>query len=966
MFANPRRPASASQERRSHSASRQRSRDSEDNQGPSQDPILGGGARGIRALRKQRDDGASTSYAATGASDRERSPLSPLSNQNNYSSRNTSERDRPSSASARRPRGGVGKVDLARRDLAERVDPLMSEIINYLLLEQPEAADQAILQFLEARRSGAPPPRVTARRAGDGSRHAVTRDRLYMARSVQPVLEKLMRRVVEEQPEDVPAHFIKQLRAHHVRSPPASAAAPAVANEVAAPPSWNRDTPTPAAPVVADVALPTPTPLPSPPNRYACDALFRMLDEDGEGWMQAATLVARMTSLRAVGVPIESTAASFWLSVRVDDQARRLNKHAFFAVMCSAVDAADQWFPVGDKSPPLLSKHLPLEAKAPETINAAPPVRPQPVVMPAVALEPVQQVVPPAAATAAATPTPVAAAPGPAAAAVATRETPPVKSSVAPAAGALAVGTRVTVNYKRSGNFYPGKIAKVNTGNTYDIAYDDGDSEKAAKREHIFVSDGESAAVDARAAPAAPTPTSPVSVVPTEADNQPASSGGVEVGTAVTVNYRKSGNWYPGKIAVARANGTYDIAYDDGDSERAVKSEHIKVDGKLIVDPSTTTAAAAPLATSALMSNEALSGAALPAAAPATKLKMVVALLGVQGAGKSTLLRAMGGDPDPKPRPTTGFGQKKLPFELNPDAASAAACAPEVLVHWYDLPGGWQSKWAGYLGEVHAVVFVVDAAAEDATFEVAKQAFRVAVGLSDGGDSSGDGDADAKACARVVSGKPVLVLCNKQDVPGARSTDEVAAAFFSGGGEHLNMRALACSCHPLRAPGEEFDSRLEQGLEQLLSETAQRFSELDARVQSDQARADEARAAEKVERHRRVMTKVLAEKAFPPEGTPPQETFSEVDGYEFLAMELLLHDPQVPEKTRTAEEMWGLPLEGQRLAKLVGFQKMAMIMCADMINPENKPSKTTHTWAEVTAYVMDRREDAGLPRDLAD
>lgn len=520
---------------------------------------------------------------------------------------------------------------------------------------------------------------------------------------------------------------------------------------------------------------------------------------------------------------------------------------------------------------------------------------------------------------------------------------------------------------------YPGKIAKANSGNTYDIAYDDGDSEKAAKREHIFVADSDSAPAAALApAAAAPAPPSPVSVVPTEAAQELASSsGGAEVGTAVTVNYRKSGNWYPGKISVARANGTYDIAYDDGDSERAVKSEHIKVDGKLVVDSSSS--AAAPSAANTPLSNEVFSSAAVPAAAapaaPATKLKMVVALLGVQGAGKSTLLRAMGGDPDPKPRPTTGFGQKKLPFELNPEAATAANCAPEVSVHWYDLPGGWQSKWAGYLGEVHAVVFVVDAAADEAQFEVAKQAFRVAVGLSDGGegDSSGDDDGAAKACARVVSGKPVLVLCNKQDLPGARSTDDVAAAFFEGGGDkHPNMRALECSCHPLRAPGEEFDARLEQGLEKLLSETAQRFEELDARVQSDQARADEARAAEKVERHRRVMTKVLAEKAFPPEGTPPQETFSEVDGYEFLAMELLLHDPQVPEKTRTADEQWGLPVEGQRLARLVGFQKMAMIMCADMTNPENKPTKTTHTWAEVTAYVMDRREDAGLSRDLVD
>jgi hypothetical protein len=39
-------------------------------------------------------------------------------------------------------------------------------------------------------------------------------------------------------------------------------------------------------------------------------------------------------------------------------------------------------------------------------------------------------------------------------------------------------------------------------------------------------------------------------------------------------------------------------------------------------------------------------------------------------------------------------------------------------------------------------------------------------------------------------------------------------------------------------------------------------------------------------------------------------------------------------------------------------------MVADMINPENKKTKTTHSWDEVVEYVKDRREDAGLSRDI--
>ena len=110
--------------------------------------------------------------------------------------------------------------------------------------------------------------------------------------------------------------------------------------------------------------------------------------------------------------------------------------------------------------------------------------------------------------------------------------------------------------------------------------------------------------------------------------------------------------------------------------------------------------------------------------------------------------------------------------------------------------------------------------------------------------------------------------------------------------------------------------------------------------------------------------KVLREKAFPLDEAEKEAVFSLEDAEEFLAMELLLHDPQNPEKTRTAEEHWGLGSEAQALCRLVGYQKMAMMMVAEMINPESKPSKRSWTWAEVEAYVKDRREAAGLSRDL--
>ena len=86
-----------------------------------------------------------------------------------------------------------------------------------------------------------------------------------MARKVQPVLEKLMRRVVDEQPFDVEGHFIQQLTAivgGADMGMPMSSSRPGTAqserpNTAATTASAGREL-----------------------SRGACDALFRMVDEE--------------------------------------------------------------------------------------------------------------------------------------------------------------------------------------------------------------------------------------------------------------------------------------------------------------------------------------------------------------------------------------------------------------------------------------------------------------------------------------------------------------------------------------------------------------------------------------------------------------------------------------------------------------------------------------------------------------
>jgi signal recognition particle receptor subunit beta len=812
----------------------------------------------------------------------------------------------------------------------------MSQIITYLLAEQPTHADEAILKYLEGKKSGVlPRPQTPKRRASsDGSaRNALLRDRLYMGRKVQPVLENLMRRVVEEQPADVEGHFIKQLKASMAgkrRAKRESAAAagrdasdkdescnsPEVEEDITpvggpSPRKWAPKKKQGSEKTTAMLLPSSSFQAPPAPSQGACDALFRMLDEDSSGSMKAAQVVGRLASLHACGVPIDSTARSFWSNVELSPSdgdaggaTTVLDRQRFFGTMVRVAETAEKWLPPGSARPKL-SSVLPLATS--------------------------QQMV------AAQSPLASVSAPPPVAAATSAPKSP-TKTPSSPCV--LEVGAPVSVNYHKSGNFYSGKVSAVNTDNgTYDVTYDDGDSEKKVKPAMIVALSPE----DGKPLPVVVA--SPAGSAAPSAQSLPVPTGpSVAVGSRVEVKYRGgTGNWYKGKVGSLNGGATFNVDYDDGEKEAGVKLEHLKLLDEATGKPVPCTGTA----------HDPSSAITVPAAAAfkVAGVKPTVAILGISGAGKSVLLKAMGGDPEPKPRPTTGFTQKKMGFGL-------PGGKQEVPVHWYDLPGSWTKKWDEYLAEAHAVVYVIDASAPEE-------------GEVDPKKGTGGGFAHARSvfaeCSvgRHVAGKPMLVLANKQDADGARASEAVAAALGldDGGGEGASVKVVGGSAHPLMNGGE-FDGGIEAGLEWLLGQCVVEFDELSTRVKEAEAEAEAERAREKVERARRVFTKVLKEKAFPPEGEEPMETFSEVDGFEFLAMELLIHDPQVEAKTRTAEEQWGLSEVAQQVCRLVGFQKMAMIMSADMINPEAKKNKTTRSWEEVVKYVKDRREEAGLPRDL--
>src|SRR3546814_2217301 len=128
--------------------------------------------------------------------------------------------------------------------------------------------------------------------------------------------------------------------------------------------------------------------------------------------------------------------------------------------------------------------------------------------------------------------------------------------------GLLREGTKVEARYRGRGRYYPGVIARTRADGTYDIDYDDGEKETGVRGELVRVVE----APDAKGVGGMNS--SGVGV---------GSDGLLREGTKVEARYRGRGRYYPGVIARTRADGTYEIDYDDGEKETSVRGELVRV-----------------------------------------------------------------------------------------------------------------------------------------------------------------------------------------------------------------------------------------------------------------------------------------------------------------------------------------------------------------------------------------------------
>ena len=141
---------------------------------------------------------------------------------------------------------------------------------------------------------------------------------------------------------------------------------------------------------------------------------------------------------------------------------------------------------------------------------------------------------------------------------------------------------------------------------------------------------------------------------------------------------------------------------------------------------------------------------------------MELALIGLQNAGKTSFVNVVAtGSFNEDMIPTVGFNMRKV-------------SKGKVSIKLWDLGGQprFRSMWERYCRGVNAVVYVVDAAAH-ANVDTAKSELHELLNKP------------------TLSGIPLLVLGNKNDLPGAMSVQEVIDRMELRG---VTGREVCCYC----------------------------------------------------------------------------------------------------------------------------------------------------------------------------
>ncbi|XP_028937727.1 ADP-ribosylation factor-like protein 13B isoform X4 [Ornithorhynchus anatinus] len=203
--------------------------------------------------------------------------------------------------------------------------------------------------------------------------------------------------------------------------------------------------------------------------------------------------------------------------------------------------------------------------------------------------------------------------------------------------------------------------------------------------------------------------------------------------------------------------------------------------------------------------------------------KVTLVMVGLDNAGKTATAKGIQGECPEDVAPTVGFSK----IDLRQGRF-------EVTI--FDLGGGKRIRgiWKNYYAESYGVIFVVDSSDEERMEETRETMTEVLRHPR-------------------ISGKPILVLANKQDKEGALAEADVIECLSLE--KLVNEHKCLCQIEPCSAVmgyGKKIDKSIRKGLYWLLHIIAKDFDALNERIQKDTLEQRAYEEQEKLERAERV------------------------------------------------------------------------------------------------------------------
>jgi ADP-ribosylation factor-like protein 13B len=217
--------------------------------------------------------------------------------------------------------------------------------------------------------------------------------------------------------------------------------------------------------------------------------------------------------------------------------------------------------------------------------------------------------------------------------------------------------------------------------------------------------------------------------------------------------------------------------------------------------------------------------------------ELAISIFGIDNSGKTSFLRSLSGDFNFDTVPTVGLGQELFMFD-------------DIKLKVYDLGGNSQFRnvWERFYAEIWGFIYVVDASDPD-RFEESKATLTEMMKH------------------KMINGKPVVVVANKQDKAGAVNAAGLKIRFQVGRIPFYDVVATYVD-------NEKCHDGITNAVQDLIGSIVKNYTKLVKRRTKDleeQRQIDDAEQKEKMARLQRRREEMAAQRAEEPPPAPEPE-----------------------------------------------------------------------------------------------